>query len=72
MGVDNVTENQWQKVVDRLHKYKEVRMPDGDLLILWSNGDISLRDGTDGHCIICTRNLDEIKRIYLRERKDKK
>jgi hypothetical protein len=23
---------QWQKIVDRLRKYKEVVMPDGDLL----------------------------------------
>jgi hypothetical protein len=60
-----MTSAQWQKVVDRLHKYKEVKMPDGDLLILWENGDVSLRDGTDGHCIICSETLSHIKRIYV-------
>ena len=60
-----MTETQWKKVVERLRKYREVRMPDGDLLILWGNGDVSLRDGSDGHCIVCTRNLDEIKRIFV-------
>lgn len=56
---------QWQKIVDRLRKYKEVVMPDGDLLILWENGDVSLRDGVDGHCIICTTNLSNIRQIYV-------
>lgn len=60
-----MTKTQRKKVVERLHKYREVRMPDGDLLILWDNGDVSLRDGSDGHCIVCTRNLNEIKRIYV-------
>lgn len=60
-----MTETQWKKVVERLRKYKEVRMPDGDLLILWENGDVSLRNGDTGNCIICTRNLDKIKRIYI-------
>ena len=60
-----MTETQWKKVVERLRKYREVRMPSGNLLILWENGDVSLRDCDDGHCIICTRNLDEIKRIFV-------
>jgi hypothetical protein len=60
-----MTNAQWQKIVDRLHKYKEVKMPDGDVLILWGNGDVSLRDGSDGHCIICSATLSLIKRIYV-------
>lgn len=56
---------QWAKAVQRLRKYREVRLPDGDLLILWENGDVSLRDGVDGHCIICAANLDDIKRILV-------
>lgn len=60
-----MTLTQWAKVIRRLRKYSEVRLPDGDLLILWSNGDVSLRDGTDGHCIICTTNLEDIKRIVV-------
>lgn len=61
-----MTEAQWKKVVDRLHKFNEVKMPSGNLLILWSNGDVSLRDGSDGHCIVCSTNLNDIKRIYVR------
>jgi hypothetical protein len=60
-----MTEVQWRKVTDRLHKYREVRMPDGDILILWDNGDVSLRSGEDGHCIICATTLEQIKRIYV-------
>ena len=60
-----MTNAQWVKTVERLHKYNEVRMPDGDRLILWENGDISLRSGTDGHCIICTPNIETIKRIFV-------
>ena len=60
-----MTLTQWAKVVQRLRKYREVRLHDGDLLILWENGDVSLRDGADGHCIICTANLEEIKRILV-------
>ena len=60
-----MTEAQWQKVVNRLCKYKEVEMPGGNLLILWSNGDVSLRDGSDGHCIECSTNINDIKRIYV-------
>lgn len=60
-----MTSVQWQKIVDRLHQYREVRLPDGDVLILWENGDVSLRDGTDGHCITCVTNLDQIKRFYV-------
>lgn len=66
-----MSEAQWKKVVDRLRKYKEVKMPDGDLLILWSNGDVSLRDGSDGHCIDCSTNLNDIKRIYVRTERRK-
>lgn len=60
-----MTMTQWQKTVQRLRKYREVRLPNGDLLILWENGDVSLRDGADGHCIICTTNLENIKRILV-------
>lgn len=60
-----MTYAQWQKVVDRLHKYGQVKMPDGDLLILWDNGDVSLRDGNDGHCIVCTSSVEPIMRIYV-------
>lgn len=60
-----MTHSQWTKIVQRLRKYREVILPDGDLLILWSNGDISLRDGVDGHCIICTTNIADIKRILV-------
>lgn len=66
-----MTESQWKKVVERLRKYKEVKMPDGNLLILWSNGDVSLRDGSDGHCIECSTNLNDIKRIYVRTERKK-
>jgi hypothetical protein len=61
-----LTEAQWQKLVDRLHKYKQVRMPSGSFLIIWENGDVSLRDGDDGHCIIWASTLDSIKRIFCR------
>lgn len=60
-----MTLTQWVKAVQRLRRYREVRLPDGDLLILWENGDVSLRDGKDGHCIICAANLDDIKRILV-------
>lgn len=60
-----MTEAQWKKVVERLHKYREVKIRDNEVLILWDNGDVSLRDCSDGFCIICTRNLDEIKRIVV-------
>ena len=66
-----MTEAQGKNVVDRLRKYKEVKMPGGDLLILWSNGDVSLRDGSDGHCIECSHTLDSIKRIYVRPQRRK-
>lgn len=56
---------QWQKIVDRLHKYGQVKMPDGDVLILWDGGHVSLRDGSDGHCIICADTLERIKSIYV-------
>lgn len=58
-----MTETQWSKVIDRLHKFREVKMPDGEMLILWENGDVSLRDGQDGHCISC--DLDTIKASYV-------
>lgn len=61
-----MTEAQWKKAIERLHKYGEVRMPDGDLLILWETGDVSLRDGEDGHCIICANTSDGIKSLYVR------
>lgn len=60
-----VTETQWKKIVDRLHKYKEIRMPDGDILLLCIDGAFSLMNGTDGHCIISTWNIDRIKRLYV-------
>lgn len=61
----SMTNTQWKKVVERLWKYKSVRLPNGDLLILWENGDVSLRDGTDGHCIICVENIETIRRICV-------
>lgn len=60
-----MTNVQWLKIVERLRKCREVKLPDGDLLILWDDGQVSLRDGEDGHCIICTGNLDRIKRLYV-------
>ena len=60
-----MTENQWKNVVERLHKYRVIKMPDGDLLILWENGDVSLCDGSDGHCIICANTVDKIRTFYV-------
>ena len=60
-----MTHAQWQKAVDRLHKYGQTTMPDGDILVLWDNGDVSLRDGSDGHCIVCATTCDYIKRLYV-------
>ena len=60
-----MTEAQWKKVVERLHKYREVKIRNNEVLILWDNGDVSLRDCSDGFCIICAKNLDEIKRIVV-------
>lgn len=60
-----MTNTQWLKVVERLHKYREVKMPDGNILILWDNGDVSLLDGDDGHCITCENTADRIKNIYV-------
>ena len=60
-----MTEKQFNKVIERLHKYRVVRLTDGDELILWENGDISIRCGETGNCIICTRNIDRIKRILV-------
>lgn len=60
-----MTNVQWLKIVERLRKYREIKLPDGDLLILWDDGKVSLRDGADGHCIICADNLDRIKRLYV-------
>ena len=53
-----MTESQFNKVIERLHKYRVVRLSDGDELILWEDGDISIRCGETGNCIICTRNID--------------
>lgn len=60
-----MTNNQWSKVVERLHKYREVRLPDGNILVLWESGDVSLRDGKDGHCIAHRNKVDEIKPLYV-------
>lgn len=60
-----MTEKQFNKVIERLHKYRAVRLTDGDELILWENGDISIQCGETGNCIICTRNIDLIKRILV-------
>lgn len=60
-----MTEKQFNKVVERLRKYRVVRLSDGDELILWESGDISLQATETGNCIICTRNLDLIKRILV-------
>lgn len=61
-----MTERQWRLLCERLRKYREIRDPDGDILILWENGDVSLRSGEDGHCIICANSLDQIKPLYIR------
>ena len=60
-----MTNNQWSRIVERLHKYGTVKMPDGDRLVLCDNGDVSLLDGDDGHCIISTNVADRIKHIYV-------
>ena len=60
-----MTNAQWSKIMDRLHKYREVTMPDGNILVLWDNGDVSLLDGQDSHCIICANTADRIKGMYV-------
>lgn len=61
-----MTNAQWSKIIERLYKYKEVKLPDNERLILWDDGTVTLQDDTDGHCIICADTSERIKPIFVR------
>lgn len=71
-----MTNAQWRKAVELLQKGKTVWIDDQCIIVPWvdHNGnvtDYSLRTD-EGNCIICTWNLDHIKRIVVEHPERKK
>lgn len=65
-----MTLTQWNRAIKYLDKHGSIRLPDGSEVIKWDESivrygpEYSLRSD-DGQCVICTRRLEEIRRLVV-------